>query len=84
MKQITINKLTNKDQYIIAEYIYSYQQDILIKSDAKSVIKMFNEKGIDTSEVELEAHAVMNLIRKHIGSVDRNMIMEQYYSNAIN
>ncbi|PIZ50427.1 hypothetical protein COY27_07130 [Candidatus Woesearchaeota archaeon CG_4_10_14_0_2_um_filter_33_13] len=83
MKQLSLQQLTDKDKYIIAEYIYSFHQDILIKSDAQEVLNMFDRKGINVIGIELEKYTVMNLIRKHVGVLDRQEIMEQYYSNNI-
>lgn len=80
---IALEQLTKEEKFIIAEFIYSYQTDILIKSDAERVIDLFKARGNDVSEVKLEANAVMNLIRQHIESPDRIEIMNAYYAGKL-
>ncbi len=47
--------LSKQDRFVVAEYIYSQQQGILIKNDAEAVIGMFKSHGVkeaDTVEIE--------------------------------
>ena len=83
MTEIEAKNLTTEEKNIIAEYIYSYQTEILIKSDAERVIELFKNRGFDTSKVELEAHSVMNLIRLYIDSPDRDDIMNLYFQGKL-
>lgn len=83
-KVIPLSQLSKKDKSDIAEYIYSYETDILIKSDGESVIKMFKKHGVkEADETPLEAHAIMFLIKAHIERADRTAIMEDYYKGRI-
>jgi len=83
-KIIPLNQLSKKDKSAIAEYIHSYETDILIKSDGEVVIKMFKKHGVkEADETPLEAHAIMFLIKGHIEREDRTLIMQDYYKGRL-
>ena len=81
---IQFKKLSKKDKYALAEYIYSYESDILIKSDAEAVLKVLANHGVEKAVGhELEAHSIMHLIKGAIEREDRTEIMNEYYSGKL-
>lgn len=79
------NKLTNSDKYHIAEFIFSYEADVLIKSDAEKVIEVFKRHEVEkAASVPLEANAIAMLIKSEISEADREIIMAEYYSGDLN
>lgn len=76
--------LTKKEKYIIAEFLYSYGSDILIKSDAENVIEMFKKRGVKQAfKIEVEATATIILIRANLNICDRDEIMKDYYTGKL-
>lgn len=81
MKNIKLSELSKKDKLAIAEYIYSQQTGVLIKSDAENVIKVLKAHNVKEAEtVSVEEYAVLNLINSSISSDDINIIIKEYYS----
>ncbi len=75
--------LSNSDKYHIAEFIYSYATDVLIKSDAEKVIKVLNEH-FTMEDIKMDASVISNLIRKYIDEQSINSIMVDYYAGRLN
>ncbi len=72
--------LSKKDRFIIAEYIYSQQQGILIKSDAEAVIKVLKSHAIQEADtVDIEEFAILFLIKKNIAEECIEEIMRDYF-----
>ncbi len=77
--------LTEKDRYAIAEYVYSYNSDVLIKSDAITLIDvLYKHKLIDNPEewknrvddVSGELYVILAVvIPENVGKA----IMNEYY-----
>ena len=81
---IQFEKLSKTDKYALAEYMYSYDSDILIKSDAEAVLNVLANHGIEKAVGhELEAHSIMYLIKGAIERADREQIMNEYYSGKL-
>lgn len=75
--------LTNKDKMDIAEYIYSYESDILIIADAENVVEMLKRHKVDTSAVNIETEEIRKLIDTHVSTEVQAEIMVQYYKGGI-
>lgn len=81
---IPLKNLSKKDKLAIAEFIYSQQQQILIKSDAESVVEVFKSHSVqDADKVEIEEYAILSLIRKNIEQIDIRHIMLDYYNGKL-
>ena len=79
-----LSDLSQKDKLAIAEYIYSQEAEILIKSDAERVIEVFKSHNIKQAEsIELEEYAVLNLINSNVSLEDRNIIMQEYLTGKL-
>lgn len=79
-----LSDLSQKDKLAIAEYIYSQESGVLIKSDAEEVIKVFKSHNVKEAQtVELEEFAILFLIKNNISREDRNIIMSEYYSGKL-
>jgi len=76
-------ELTNKEKLVIAEFVFAYETDTLIKSECESVIELFKNKGVDTSRVDLEVYSILNLIRKNIGSAEISGIVNDYLNGKL-
>ena len=48
---ITIENLTDKQQYDIAEFIFAHESDTLIKPEAEALIRVFQEHHVPESFV---------------------------------
>lgn len=79
---------TKEERYIIAEYIYSYNSDILIKSDALQLIDVLDKKGIIEHILLLKnlvkggdaniADKLMDILINNIPDSVLNEIMHEY------
>lgn len=77
-------ELTKSEKNDIAEFIFSYKSDILIKSDAEKVIELFKNKGVPGAEgLELYADEVSEFINKTLSSEEIESIMKAYYSGGL-
>ncbi len=72
--------LTEKDKFYIAEFIYSNDNDILIKSDAEKVIEVFKKHNID---VKMSVNDIIWNINKYIDTPSLSHIMDDYYSGKL-
>lgn len=83
---------TKDDKYAIAEYVFSYQSDVLIKSDAIAVIDVFEKHGLIT-EVDDWKDAVehnrgnvstklADLVENSISNEQGTEIMDEYYGKS--
>ena len=82
-KMYRIEELPDSLQYAVAEFIYSREADILIKSDGENVIEEFEKIGEDVSKTQLTVESVTFLIRNHLGYDVRNEIMEKYFAGKL-
>ncbi len=73
--------LSTKDKFYIAEFIYSNDNDILIKSDAEKVIEVFLKNSI---AVKMSISAIVSAIQNNIDKSTLNNIMDDYYSGKLN
>lgn len=81
---IPLENLSQNDKYVIAEFIYSYMGDILIKSDAEAVIEVM--KGHEVEEAHncpIEAQGVFDLIENNISEDTAKQIMNDYFSGQL-
>ena len=79
-----LSDLSQKDKLAIAEYIYSQQAGVLIKSDAETVIKVLKSHNVKEAEtVNIEEFAILNLIHSNVSFEDRDIIMNDYYSGKL-
>jgi hypothetical protein len=83
---------TKEERYVIAEYIYSHKQDILIKSDALKLIDVLNKYNLieDAKEWknnvrikfdEITSEALLLLIYEGILLKQVKEILNEYYKN---
>ena len=78
-------KLSENDKYVIAEFLFSYESDVLIKSDAQAVVDMFKKHGATKYfKGEMNATSILMMIKMEIDPFDRKEIMEAYYSGNLN
>lgn len=90
----TIN-FTKKERYIIAEYIYSYNTDLLIIQDAYNVLELLNKYQIFKDgmynnllkQVENKKAGIADKIYKIVSSIisqkQGDEIMNEYFKNKI-
>jgi hypothetical protein len=79
-----LSDLPQKDKLAIAEYIYSQQCGVLIKSDAEKVIEVFKAHKIKEADtVKIEEFSILFLIHQNISLEDRDTIMNEYYSGKL-
>ena len=74
---------TNQEKTVVADFIFSMETDVLIKSDAEKVINMFKLKGVDVSNVGLNAYQVFMLIKQHFDVLERRELMKLYTSGKL-
>lgn len=86
-KELTFNQ---EERTIIAEYIFSYQTDILIKGDVLSILDLFLKKELitegehsrleqDVFDNKCDLNKINRLISDKISYELKNKIMEEYY-----
>lgn len=85
---------TKEEREIIAEFVYSYEQDILIVSDAESVLEVLNNKGLLTNYKELlkeiknrtsgTVDAIMDVLFSKISDKQGTEIMNEYMGVTTN
>lgn len=79
-----LSDLSQEDKFAIAEYLYSQQTGVLIKSDAEAVIKVLKSHNVKEAEtVNIEEFAILNLIHSNVSFEDREVIMSDYYSGKL-
>jgi hypothetical protein len=86
-------ELSNKDKYIIAEYVYSWQSDILIKSDAERLIDVFDKHELIKNkkswlkDVEDQSDNIavklMLVLENNISDDVGNKIMDDYRAGKL-
>lgn len=79
---------TKEEREIIAEFVYGYEQDILIVSDAEKVLEVLNNKNLIDNYKELvngiknknngTADAIMDTLFLKIADEQGNEIMNEY------
>ena len=79
---------TKEEREIIAEFAYSYEQDILIVGDAEKVLEVLNNKNLIDNHKELvngiknkingTADAIMDELFSKISDEQGNEIMNEY------
>jgi hypothetical protein len=82
---------TKEERYVIAEYIYSYNSEILIKSDAKSLIDLMLKKEMILKEISIHlsekvesqdfhvADEIISILSLFIDGEEGMKIMNEYY-----
>lgn len=86
-KQLEFNQ---EERTIIAEYIFSYQTDILIKGDVLSLLDLFLKKGLITEDEHMkldesvldnkcDLNKINRLMSDKIPYEMKNEIMNGYY-----
>lgn len=86
---------TKEERYTIAEYVNSYQQDILIVSDATELVKLMAKKEwIDSSqESMLNIHIknkkffiveeIMEILFHNVPNEEGKKIMDEYFGTNV-
>lgn len=78
-----LENLSKKDQNIIAEFLYSFISDILIKNDAERLVKVLTDHNIIVPENKIfDVIYLFNLIHSKIEEKDISIIMDRYFKNA--
>lgn len=84
-------KLLTPEKYIIAEFIYSYQNDILIKSDAIELVNVLVKHELISKNRASKliervnenakgiAFALFKIVKHVIDQSMLNLIMKEYY-----
>jgi hypothetical protein len=81
---VAIENFTERHQYDIAEFIFAYESDTLIKSEAESLIKVFQDHRVPEAFVaNLEIKDCMDLLMSNTSLETRDEIMKKYYSGAL-
>lgn len=81
---------TQEERTIIAEYIFSYQTDILIKGDVLSLLDLFLKKELITKDEHVrldqdifdnkcDLSKINRLLSDKISYELKNKIMQEYY-----
>lgn len=80
---------TTKEKEIIAEFIYSYEQDVLIKSDAEDLSLVLLNHGIihnmDSWKKDINnnmnnvATRLIKVMQQNISEAQINQIMKNYF-----
>ncbi len=78
-----------KDRYIIAEFVFSYQTDVLIKDDAQKLIDVLDKHGLIEDAQKFRQDVENNtggaprrldaILVGKIPSEQGNAIMQEYY-----
>lgn len=90
---VTFDQLTPSQRYIIAEFVYSFREDILIKSDVTALAQVLFELGllpnflevseaIDRNDYRKGIHVVGMLLTANIAEDTGQKIMDEYIDNA--
>lgn len=75
---------TQKQKLDIAEFIFGYESDTLIKPDAEKLINVFQEHSVPEAYVaNLSIEDCLDLLVKNTTSEERTEIMTQYYSGKL-
>lgn len=89
-----IDDFTKEERTIIAEYVYSYNQDILIKGDAKDLIEMMRKKEMVTNQKASELNQkvdtndiyivdeLLNTLSAYIDNDEGIKIMNEYFGKS--
>ena len=78
-------KLSNNDRYVIAEFIFGYESETLIKSEGQAVLDMFQKHGITKQfKGDMTGISILMMIKMEIDPFDRKAIMDSYYSGNLN
>lgn len=81
---ITIENLTDKQQYDIAEFIFAHESDTLIKPEAEALIRVFQEHHVPESFVaNLSIEDCIDLLASNTSLEIRDEIMKKYYRGAL-
>jgi hypothetical protein len=78
MKKVIVSKLNNKQKLILAEFIYSYDKDILVNQDVIAAKKCLSKMGANSKYLEhLSIFGLYNYIRIHLDDIIG--LMDGYY-----
>ena len=86
---------TQEQRAIIAEFVYSYDSDILIKADALKLVDVFIEKelieqdhAVDLREKILNNHLVLEemieILFTSVEEEEGKKIMNEYFGRSVN
>lgn len=79
-----LSDITYTQQFIIAEFLYSYDADILIKSDVEKLIEVFEQLEIPSlKSTKLDPTPYFNHVVLHINQEDISQIMQLYFSGQL-
>ena len=82
---------TPKERYVIAEFVYSEESDILIKGDGHDLIELFKNKNIIDSvkaeelnkAVDTNANNIVSqlttILRENVSNEEGAKIMQEYF-----
>lgn len=76
MEEIT---LSQDEKSVIAEFIFSYQTDVLIKSDAISLVRLLHKCNIITAPQRVEYIGIINRQQRGISEILLNLV-NQYFT----
>lgn len=86
---------TKEERYTIAEYVYSYDNDVLIISDATELVKlMAKKKFIDSSQESMLnthiknkkyfiAEEIMEILFHNVPDEEGKKIMDEYFGRNV-
>lgn len=81
---ITIEDLTTEQQCSIAEFIFAYLGDTIIKSEAIDLIEVFQEHHVPEAFVaNLSIEDTIDLLMDNTSIEMRDEIMKKYYSGKL-
>ena len=77
-------EFTKEQEFIIAEFIFAYQSDTLIKSEAKELINVFQEHSVPEAYVaNLSVTDCIYLLINNTSQEQRDTLMDKYYSGNL-
>lgn len=77
-------EFTKKQELAIAEFIFSYETDVLITSDAQNLINVFQEHHVPEAYVaNISIEDCMQLIKDNISVEQTDEILKKYLSGKL-
>lgn len=79
-----LSDINDQQQFIIAEFLYSHDADILIKSDVENLIEVFEQLDMPSlKSTKLDPTPYYKHIMTHINNEDVSQIMRLYFGGQL-
>jgi hypothetical protein len=81
---INLEDLTNKQQLVIAEFIFAFRSDTLIKSEAEDLIEVFKEHHVPEAYVaNLSIEDTIDLLTNNMSPDTAEEILKKYFRGEL-